>query len=82
MEYDRGNSFPFDFESNRNPFGPKSKGKQSPRSYPIQYERKWNYSFLSLTSESGLQKSVKSFAYMRSHISKSITYKIDHYLNN
>ena len=47
MGYDRGDSFPFDFEPNEFPFGSKSKGKLSPRSYPIQCERKWKYSFLS-----------------------------------
>ena len=47
MGYDRGDSFPFDFEPNGNPFGSKSKGKLSLRSYPIQFERKWNTSFLS-----------------------------------
>ena len=30
------------------PFGSKSKGKLSPRSYPIQGERKWNTSFFSV----------------------------------
>ena len=48
MGYDRGDSFSFDFESNGIPFGSKSKGKLSPRSYPIQFERKWKYSFLSV----------------------------------
>ena len=48
MVYDRGDSFPLDFEPNRIPFGSKSKGKLSPRSYPIQCERKWKYSFLSV----------------------------------
>ena len=33
--------FPFDFEPNGIPFGSKSKGKLSLRSYPIQCERKW-----------------------------------------
>ena len=47
MRYDSGDSFPFDFELNGIPFGSKSKGKLSPRSYPIQVERKWKYSFLS-----------------------------------
>ena len=47
MGYDRGDSFLFDFEPNGIPFGSKLKGKLSPRSYPIQFERKWNYSFLS-----------------------------------
>ena len=41
MRYDRGDSFTFDFESYGNPFGSKSKGILSPRSYPIQYERKY-----------------------------------------
>ena len=53
MGYDRGDSFPFDFEPNGIPFdfepnglafGSKLKGKLSPRSYPIQFEKK--YSFL------------------------------------
>ena len=48
MGYDRGDSFPFDFEPNRIPFGSKSKGKLSPRSYPIHCERKWKHSFLSV----------------------------------
>ena len=40
--------FPFDFEPNGIPFGSKSKGKLSPRSCPIQCERIWKYSFLSV----------------------------------
>ena len=48
MGYDRGDSFPSDFETNGIPFGSKSKEKLSPRSYPIQCERKWKYSFLSV----------------------------------
>ena len=48
MGYDRGDSFPFDFEPNGNRFGSKSKGKLSPRSHPIQFGRKWNISFLSV----------------------------------
>jgi len=48
MGYDRGDRFPVDFEPNGIPVGSKSKGKLSPRAYPIQYERKWNTSFLSL----------------------------------
>ena len=47
MGYDRGDSFPFDFEPNGIPLGSKLKGKLSPRSYPIKFERKWNTSFLS-----------------------------------
>ena len=42
MEFDRGDSFPFDFEPNGIPFGSKSKGKLLPRTYPIQFEKKWN----------------------------------------
>ena len=37
-------------ESNRIPFGSKSKRKLSPRSYPIQCDRKCKYSFLSAIS--------------------------------
>ena len=48
MGYDRGDSFSFDFEPNGNLFGSKSKGKPLQRSYPIQCERKWKYSFLSV----------------------------------
>ena len=48
MGYDRGDSFAFDFEPNGIPFGSKSKRKLSPRSYPIQFEREWNTSFLSV----------------------------------
>ena len=48
MGYDRGDSFPLDFEPNGIPFGSKSKRKLSPRSYPIQCERKWKHSFLSV----------------------------------
>ena len=48
MGYDRGDSFPFDFEPNGIPFGSKSKGKLSPRSDPIQCERKWKCSFVSV----------------------------------
>ena len=48
MGYDRGDRFPFDLEPNGIPFGSKSKGKLSPRSYLIQCERKWKYSFLSV----------------------------------
>ena len=52
MGYDRGDSFPFDFEPNGISFGSKSKGKLSPRSYPIQGERKCKYRFLSIRSRS------------------------------
>ena len=48
MGYDRGDSFPFDFEPNGIPFDSKSKGNLSLRSYPIQCERKWKLSFLSV----------------------------------
>ena len=48
MGYDRRDSFSLDFEPNGFPFKSKLKGKLSLRSYPIQYERKWKYSFLSV----------------------------------
>ena len=48
MGYDRGDSFPIDFEPNGIPFGSITKGKLSPRSYPIQFEMKSKYSFLSV----------------------------------
>ena len=51
MGYDRGDKFSFDFEPNGIPFGSKSKGKLSPRSYPIHYERKRIYSFLSIKAD-------------------------------
>ena len=48
MGYDRGDSFPFDFQPNGIPFSSKLKGKLSPRSYPIQCETKWKNGFLSV----------------------------------
>ena len=51
MGYDRGDNFPPYFEPNGIPFGSKSKGKVSPRSYPIQCERKWNTKFLSVAPQ-------------------------------
>ena len=50
MGYDRGDSFPFDFLNQKwNSISfKKLKGKLSPRSYPIQCERKWKSSFLSV----------------------------------
>ena len=48
MGSDLGDSFPFNFEPNGIPVGSKSKGRLSPRSYPIQFERKSNMSFLSV----------------------------------
>ena len=50
MGYDRGDSFAFHFEPNGIPFGSKSKGKLSVRSYHIQCERKWKHSFLGETT--------------------------------
>ena len=47
MGYDHGDSFISDFEPNRIPFVSKSKGKLLRRSYPIQFEKKSNTSFLS-----------------------------------
>ena len=44
--------FPFklNFETSGIPFGSKSKRKLSLRSYPIQFERRWNDSFLGVRS--------------------------------
>ena len=50
MGYDRGGSYPSNFEPNGHPFGLKSNGKLSPRSYPMQCERKWKHGFLSAGS--------------------------------
>ena len=57
--YDRGDSFPFDFEPNGIPFDLKLKGKLSPRSYPIEIERKWKYSFLGALHSSAKFKQSK-----------------------
>ena len=56
MGYDRGGRFPFNFELKGNPFGSKSKGKLSPRSYPIDCERKWKHIFLSVTDNINVNK--------------------------
>ena len=53
MGYDRGDSFLFDYEPNGIPFGSKPKRILSPRSHPIQFERKWKYSFLSVAYVNG-----------------------------
>ena len=50
MGYDHGDSFPFDFERNGILFGSISKGKLSPRSYPIQCESNREYSFFSVSN--------------------------------
>ena len=68
MGYDRGDSFPFDFQPNGVPFHSKSKGKLSPRSYHIQFDRKWNTSFLSACATSKkIVKSLKVFKVIKSH---------------
>ena len=59
MGYDRGESFPFDFETNGIPFGSNSKGKLSPRLYPNQFERKWKYSSLSARPFTGNKQTLK-----------------------
>ena len=46
MGYDRGDSFPFDFVPNGISLGSKSRGKLSPRTHNILFERKWKSSFL------------------------------------
>ena len=61
MGYDRSDSFPFGFEPNGDLFGLKFKGKLSPLSYPIQFERKCNASFLSVPDDTGSQSEKISF---------------------
>ena len=51
MGYDCGDSFIFDFEPNEIPFDSKSIGKLSPQPYPIRFENKWKYSFLSVQGD-------------------------------
>ena len=64
MGYDRGDSFPCNFESNGVPFYSKLKGKLSPRSYPIKCERKWKHTrFLSVQEE--LDANIKYIECMR-----------------
>ena len=45
MGFDRGDSFPFDFEPNGIPFGSKSKGTLPPRIYPSRFVRKLKSKF-------------------------------------
>ena len=56
MGYDLSNSLPLDFEPNGIPFDSKSKGKLPPRSYPIQCERKFKHSFLSVRTTRPISK--------------------------
>ena len=65
MGNDRGDSFSLDFEPNGIPFGSESKGKLSPRSYPIQCERKWKYSSLSVSNELAEKRTSKFDMYRR-----------------
>ena len=63
--------FSFRFsEPNGKPFDSKSKGKQSPRSYPIQCERKWRYSFLSV-GQASFTLAVALWRVMTSHFLQS-----------
>ena len=48
IRYNGDDSFPSDSEPNGIQFDSKSKGKTSSQSYPIQFERKWESSFLSV----------------------------------
>ena len=50
-EYDRSDSFPFDYEPNGIPFGSRSKGKLSVQSFPFQFERKKNLIFSVIVSK-------------------------------
>ena len=49
LEYDRSDSFPFDFEPNGITFSSKSKGKLPLRSYSIQFEETWKCVVLSVS---------------------------------
>ena len=71
MRYDRGDSFPFEFQPKGIPFGSKSKEKVSPRSYPIQFERKWNTSFLSVSLKLNVQICIIIF-YQREKIAYNL----------
>lgn len=55
MEYDRGNSFCFDLI----PIGSKSSAKPSPRSYFVQFERKWKSIFPSVCRTVWLRRNTK-----------------------
>ena len=81
MGYDRGAGFLFDFEPNGNPFGSKSKGKLSPWSYPIQYERKWKYSFLSVEKRDPFHKWANVF-YKPKHSTVIVTKLCDRKITN
>ena len=56
MGYDRGDSFPLEFEPNGNPFDSNSKGKLSPRSYSNQLETKLKSISASVTLKVGNNK--------------------------
>ena len=81
MGYNRGNSFPFDFEPNGISFGLKSKGKRSPRSDPIHCERKWKYSFLSVGASSRDNYTTRDHAFLQRNLllihAKSIKIRLD-----
>ena len=53
MEYDGSVDFPFDFEPIEIPFGSISKGKLSPRSYSIEFERKYIFVGASVVQTAG-----------------------------
>ena len=75
MGYDRGDSFSFDFEPNGFPFGSKSKGKPSPRSYPIQCERNGNivFSAVLLVESLHYSQTVREAGVSRHAIGQSMT---------
>ena len=59
MEYDGGDSFPFDFESTGILFDWNSIWKLSPQSYSIKFERKWKSIYLSVKVEQKENKTEK-----------------------
>ena len=68
MGYDRGESFSFNFEPNVIPIDSKLKGKLSPRSYPIQFERKWKHSFLSVYAVLTAENTVIASAFFHDYL--------------
>ena len=58
-EYDRGDSFPSDFEPNGIPFGSKLQRKRSPRAYSVRFERKRKSNLASAGGEVKIKRGVK-----------------------
>ena len=61
MEFDRGDSFPFNFKAIGISFGSKSKGKLSPLLYSIKFESKLKSIFLSVDNQQFTSRLCNSF---------------------